>query len=285
MLEKRTLGKTGERLSILGFGGILVDALPQAEADRMVAEAIERGVNYFDVAPSYGEAEVILGKALVGRRNDIFLACKTTQRTKSGARQELENSLRRLQTDHFDLYQLHAMTTAEDFRTVTSPGGALEAFVQAREEGLIRYIGFSAHGADVALQLLDAFPFDSVLFPLNWVNAFNGNFGPQILQRATELGIGRLALKALARTTWGGRPQRYKKTWYEPEESEDLAELALRWTLSQPITAAIPPGEPKFFPRALAYAERFRPITPEETKRLQQAAQGLEPIFRHQASA
>lgn len=285
MLEKRTLGKTGERLSILGFGGILVDALPQAEADRMVAEAIERGVNYFDVAPSYGEAEVILGKALVGRRNDIFLACKTTQRTKSGARQELENSLRRLQTDHLDLYQLHAMTTAEDFRTVTGSGGALEAFVQAREEGLIRYIGFSAHGADVALQLLDAFPFDSVLFPLNWVNAFNGNFGPQILQRATELGIGRLALKALARTTWGGRPQRYKKTWYEPEESEDLAELALRWTLSQPITAAIPPGEPKFFPRSLAYAERFRPITPEETKRLQQAAQGLEPIFRHQASA
>ncbi|MCL4514550.1 MAG: aldo/keto reductase [Firmicutes bacterium] len=279
-MEKRVLGKTGEQLSILGFGGILVDALPQAEADRMVAESIERGVNYFDVAPSYGEAEAILGPALVGRREKIFLACKTMERTREGARRELESSLQRLKTDHFDLYQLHAMATRADFEAATGPGGALETLVEARRQGLIRHIGFSAHNADVALKLLDTFPFDSVLFPANWVNFFNGNFGPQILARAAELGIGRLALKAMARTTWGGREKRYKKTWYEPEESEELAELALRFTLSQPITAAVPPGEPKFFPRALAYAERFHPITPEETERLRQAAAGLEPIFR-----
>ncbi|MCL4515465.1 MAG: aldo/keto reductase [Firmicutes bacterium] len=266
--------------SIIGFGGILVDALPQAEADRMVVESIERGVNYFDVAPSYGEAEAILGPALVGRREKIFLACKTMERTREGARRELESSLKRLQTDHFDLYQLHAMATREDFEAATGPGGALEAFMEARRQGLIRYIGFSAHNTDVALKLLDTFPFDSVLFPVNWVNFFNGSFGPQILARASELGIGRLAIKAMARTTWGERERRYQKAWYEPEESEELAELALRFTLSQPVTAAIPPGEPKFFPRTLEHAERFRPMTPEETERLRQAAAGLEPIFR-----
>lgn len=286
VLQRRTLGRTGVELSIIGMGGIVVMDLPQPEANRIVAESIDRGVNYFDVAPSYGNAEERLGPALAPYRNQVFLACKTADRSAEGARKELEQSLRRLQTDHFDLYQLHGMTTEEDFERATGPGGALETLVKARQDGLVRFLGFSAHSVPVALKLMDIFPFDSILFPFNWVNFWNGNFGPQVLEQAVKKGIGRLALKAMARAPWPeGAPRRYRKTWYEPVDDPELAALALRFTLSQPITAAIPPGEPSLFRLALDIAEHFTPITPEEEKELKERAAGLTPIFRHSVPA
>lgn len=280
-MDKRPYGKTGEMLSIIGFGGIVTAELPQEEANSIVALAIDRGVNYFDVAPTYMDAEERLGIALKGKRNNIFLACKTGKRTKEEARKELENSLRLLNTDHFDLYQLHSMTTDEDFEVAMGPGGAMETFVKAKDEGLIRYIGFSAHSVEVALKLLDAFQFDSVLFPLNWVNYFNANFGPQVVEKAMAKGVARLALKAMAKTVIPeGQSRKYEKCWYLPVGEPELASLALRFTLSQPITAAIPPGEPKLFKMALDIAEKFTPITEEEIRLLKEKAKGLEPIFR-----
>ena len=280
-MDKRPYGKTGEMLSIIGFGGIVAAELPQEEANDIVAFAIDRGVNYFDVAPTYMDAEERLGIALKGKRNNIFLACKTGKRTKEEARKELENSLRLLNTDHFDLYQLHSMTTDEDFEVAMGPGGAMETFVKAKDEGLIRYIGFSAHSVEVALKLLDAFQFDSVLFPLNWVNYFNANFGPQVVEKAMAKGVARLALKAMAKTVIPeGQSRKYEKCWYLPVDEPELASLALRFTLSQPITAAIPPGEPKLFKMALDIAEKFTPITEEEIRLLKEKAKGLEPIFR-----
>lgn len=280
-MDKRPYGKTGEMLSIIGFGGIVAAELPQEEANSIVALAIDRGVNYFDVAPTYMDAEERLGIALKGKRNNIFLACKTGKRTKEEARKELENSLKLLNTDHFDLYQLHSMTTDEDFEVAMGPGGAMETFVKAKDEGLIRYIGFSAHSVEVALKLLDAFQFDSVLFPLNWVNYFNANFGPQVVEKAMAKGVARLALKAMAKTVIPeGQSRKYEKCWYLPVDEPELASLALRFTLSQPITAAIPPGEPKLFKMALDIAEKFTPITEEEIRLLKEKAKGLEPIFR-----
>ncbi len=280
-MERRPYGNTGEMLSIIGFGGIVVAKMPQEEANSIVSMAIDRGINYFDVAPTYMDAEERLGIALKGKRDSVFLACKTEKRTKEEAQKALENSLRLLQTDHFDLYQLHAMTTDEDFEIAMGPNGAMETFISAKEKGLIRYIGFSAHSAEVALRLLDAFHFDSVLFPINWVNYFNANFGPQVVKKALEKGTARLALKAMAKTLIPeGHPRKYDKCWYLPVEEPDLASLALRFTLSQPITAAIPPGEPKFFKMALDIAENFRPITTEELEYLKEKAKGLEPIFK-----
>ena len=167
-LEKRSLGKTGEKLSILGFGGIVVmDSTPEQASER-VKEAINCGVNYFDVAPSYGNAELMLGQALSPFRKDVFLACKTTERNKEGSRKELEQSLRNLQTDHFDLYQLHAVTSLQDVDTIFSSGGAMETFLEAREEGKIRFLGFSAHSVEAALELMNRFSFDTILFPVNF---------------------------------------------------------------------------------------------------------------------
>jgi aryl-alcohol dehydrogenase-like predicted oxidoreductase len=280
-MEKRRYGRTDEMLSILGFGGIVVTNTEPAEASRLVGEAVDKGVNYFDVAPSYGNAEACLGPALEPYRRDVFLACKTGKRDRAGAEAELHNSLKLLRTDHFDLYQLHGMTTQEDFDKATGPGGALEAFIAAREKGLVRYLGFSAHSAEIALKLMDQFNFDSVLFPINWVNFFEANFGPQVVAKAEEKGIGRLALKAMAHSRLAqGATRTYTKCWYEPIDDPDLALLALKFTLSQPITAAIPPGDQNLFRLALSLADKITPITDEEVRLLQKKAKESTPLFR-----
>lgn len=280
-MERRPLGNTGDELSIIGFGGILVMNVEPAEADRLVAEAVDRGVNYVDVAPSYGNAEERLGPALEPYRDRVFLACKTQKRTRTEAASELRNSLRRMRTDHFDLFQLHAMTTRDDLETATGPGGALEALVEAREQGLIRHIGFSSHNVDVALELMDRFDFASVLFPLNWMEYFNAGFGPQVVEKAVQKGVGRLALKAMARQKWpeGAEHGPWTKCWYEPCADPREAALAVRFTLSQPITAAIPPGHPEFFRMALDAVENFQPLADAEREELHRRAQGLQPFF------
>lgn len=165
-LPKR-LYKDNVHLSIVGFGGIILLGLPQPEANETVSAAVARGLNYFDVAPSYGdgEAEEKLGPALQPYRKNVFLACKAEKRDREGARAQLETSLKRLKTDHFDLYQFHAVGTVDDAKRILAPGGAAETFVKAKKDGLVRYIGLSAHGVDAAKLLMDSMPLDSVLFP------------------------------------------------------------------------------------------------------------------------
>ena len=251
-----------------------------------MGEAVDCGVNYFDVAPSYGNAEQRLGPALEPYRDQVFLACKTTQRSRAGAAAELRQSLRQMRTDRFDLYQLHAMTTQEDFDQATGPGGALEAFVEAREQGLVRHLGFSAHSAETALKLLDHYPFASVLFPVNWVNYFQAGFGPQVVEKARAKGAARLALKAMA---WGKYPEgadkRYAKCWYDPIDEPALAELALRFALSQPITAALPPGEAVLFRQALDMAQRYTPVSEEEIAALRAQSADRLPLFELETAA
>ena len=201
-IARRTLGKTGEQLSIIGFGGIVVMNEEPGAAANIVAEAVDRGINYFDIAPSYGNAQERLGPALAPYRNKCFLACKTDGRMKEDSRAQLEESLRLLKTDHVDLYQFHALTKMTDLDKVLGPGGAMETMEAARKEGKIRYIGFSVHSAETALAAMDRYNFDTILFPLNWVLFTQANFGPQILKRAQEKKMGILALKGMAKTVW-----------------------------------------------------------------------------------
>lgn len=283
-MERRPFGNTGSELSIVGLGGVVLVDMTQPQADSIVGEAIDRGVNYFDVAPSYGkdqETEKRLGPALRSHRDGVFLACKTGCRDREGAATELRRSLEHLQTDHVDLYQLHAITTREEVEKALGKGGAMEAILEAQRDGRIRHIGFSAHSVEAAFLALDEFPFASALFPINFVNFYEGGFGPQIMARAEEKGAARLALKAMARTNWKeGADRPYPHCWYEPLADPRLAELALRFTLSQPITAAIPPGDPRLFRMAMDIVDQFRPITTEETEELRTYARGLQPIFK-----
>jgi aryl-alcohol dehydrogenase-like predicted oxidoreductase len=275
--------KDGVELSIVAFGAIVVCGETQDKADAYVAEAVDRGVNYFDVAPSYfdGEAELKLGIALKPWRKDAFLACKTEKRDAAGAQDELERSLERLHTDHFDLYQFHAITTKEDVDRILGPKGAGETFLKAQKAGKVRYLGFSAHSVEAALALMDAFPCDSALFPLNFVTLTQGNFGQQILDKAKAKGVARLALKSMAYSPWGeNETHSWTKTWYKPAPTPDLREKALRFTLGLDITAAIPPGHYELYREALDIATTFKPLSPAEEAELRAAAKGVEPLFR-----
>jgi predicted aldo/keto reductase-like oxidoreductase len=281
-LERRALGKTGEKLSVIGFGGIVVMNATAAEAAQRVRQAIDAGVNYFDVAPSYGNAEDMLGPALEPHRRGVFLACKTQGRTKDAANAELESSLRKLRTDHFDLYQHHAVTTLADVRTILGPGGALEAFLAAKEAGKVRFVGFSAHSVEAALAMMDGHAFDTILFPVNYATWHAGGFGPQVLAKAQEKGMGILCLKALAKAPLAeGAKRRYAKCWYEPFDTPEEAGQALRFTLSHPVTAAIPPGDETIFSLALKLAADFRPMSPAEADAIKAQGLAAKPLFKH----
>jgi len=279
-MEKRLLGKTSESLSTVGFGGIVVRDEAPSTASRFVAQAVERGINYFDVAPTYGNSEECLGPALAPYRRSVFLACKTEKRTAEEANKALQQSLERLRTDYFDLYQLHAVTTMEEVEQITGPGGALEALVKAQEQGRARYLGFSAHTEEAALALLARFEFDTILFPFNWVCWHQGEFGHQVLAKAQEKGLGILALKTLAKRKWKEEEERtWSKTWYAPVDSFEEASLALRFTLSRPITAAVSPSHIELLWWACDAADQFTPLSEEEEAQVARRSQGLEPIF------
>ncbi len=283
----RRVYKNGVELSIIGFGGIVICGMEQKAVSRRVAEAFDRGVNYFDCAPTYfdGEAETKLGEALRPHRSKVFLAEKTTKRDAKGAREELERTLTRFHTDHVDLYQFHGIASVEDVEKILAPGGAAETFFAARKEGKTRFIGFSVHHAPAALRLMDALELDSVLFPVN-VNCWeNAGFGPQILEKAKSKGMARMALKALAKGKWpaGVKPaeRTSPKCWYQPIDDRETARLALRFTLNQEITAAIPPGDERIFDLALELAASPLPkLSTKELAGLKRAVSALDPIFR-----
>ncbi len=281
-ISKRPLGKTGINLSIIGMGGIVVMDAKPLHAAGIVAEAVDRGINYFDVAPSYGDAEIKLGPALKPFRSKCFLACKTGKRDKAGAKQELDNSLQNLKTDHLDLYQLHGLVDVEnDVKVALSKDGAIQTFLEAKKQGIVRFIGFSAHSPQAALTAMREFDFDTILYPVNFCCHFHANFEKDVLAEAQKRGMGILALKAMARQKWQNDEDRkvYPKCWYEPISGSETAALALRWTLSQVITAALPPGEEELFRMAMAIAAEYKELSPDELSKLEKVSAGLQHIF------
>ena len=288
-VPRRKLGKTGEELSIVGFAGIVLMGNSQSFANNIVAEAVDRGINYFDVAPSYGDAQARLGPALEPYRKNVFLACKEGSGreegdfTKDSAAKTLEESLRQLRTDHVDLYQFHALSKMSELEQIFGPDGAMEAFQAARKAGKLRFIGFSAHSVEVALAAMDRYNFDTILFPINFVLFSQANFGPQVIERAQHKGMGIMALKGMAKTPWPESMRRdhpHDKCWYEPADFPHEAALGYRWTLSQPITAAIPPGDERYFRLGMEIGQKFVPVTDQEERKLMARAAGVNPIFR-----
>jgi predicted aldo/keto reductase-like oxidoreductase len=278
-MQYRPLGSTGFTLSLIGLGGIALDGLEQQAANALVAEAVDRGVTYFDSAPSYGDSESRLGSALAPYRDRVFLACKTERRTADGARRELEESLRRLHTDHFDLYQVHQLDRREDMETIFGPGGAMETFEAAQRAGTIRLIGFSTHYEDMALEMLRRYPFAALLFPFTYASWHHG-YGPQALEAATRRGAARLSMKSFVRNRWPeGVVCREQPWWYQATEDPAEAALALRFALSLDVTACVSAGRPHLFRLALDIAERFEPLTPEEAAHVAAWGKQETPLF------
>lgn len=285
-VPRRALGRTGEKLSVVGFPGLALIHHDQQESTEGLHEAFDRGVNYFDVAPAYGkgDCEIKMGIGLQGlNRDDYFLACKTKMRDKEGAREELERSLQRLKTDHFDLYQLHCLKTPEEVQKALGPGGAMETILKAKEEGKIRHIGFSAHTTKGALAAMNAFRFDTVMFPISFVEYYLLGFGKPILELAAEQGAAVLAMKALCRGAWPKDMERTRKWWYRPVEEQEEVAMAMRFVLShEAVTAGIPPSFLDILDKAIIGSRDPRPITKDELAELERRAQSCVSIFKRE---
>lgn len=276
-LETRELGRTGQESTVLTFGAIALDYLSQEEADELVERVVQRGVNHVDVAPGYRTAEVKLGPKLREHRDDLFLGCKTQERTREGAREELERSLERMGVDHVDLYQFHAVTDEEELDTIAGPDGALEAFHEARDEGLVDHIGVTSHSTPgIILDAIERIEPDTVMFPVNFTALGKGDIDPtypEVLERAREEAIGVIGIKAFAREPWPPeeelpKDERPYRTWYRPYDTQPEIDDCLNFALSQDVTTITNAGDPRLVPMILDAAERFEELSEDEQERL-----------------
>lgn len=279
----RVLGNTGFEVSAVVYGGIVSSAETQTDSDQYVAWSIEKGINYFDVAPSYGDAELKMGNSLRPYRDKVYLACKTTKRKAVEAQEEFEQSLRHLHTDYFDVYQLHSLSTMEDMEIALAPGGVLEYVLRMQEQGKVRKIGFSSHCEEVALALLEAFPFDSVMFPLNWHLHLTENIGERVGLKAKERNMGVLGIKSLVHRAWHNKQERetskYPKSWCKPidENQVDLGQAAMRYALSLGAQVLIPPGNFESFRFEVENIEicTLKPLAPPDIALLKTELEGV----------
>ncbi len=287
-MPQRVLGRTGFKVSIIGFPGLALTHYDQETGTRDVHAAFERGLNYYDVAPAYGangDCEIKLGVALQGLPRDRYvLSCKTKQRTRAGAMEELERSLKRLKTDHFDLYQLHHLVKPEeDVKKALGPDGAMEGILKAKEQGKLRAIGFSAHTTKAALEAMRGFQFDTVMFPLNYAEYFTRGFGKEVLALAKEQGAACISIKPMNMGAWARGAQRTRQWWYRTAETQEEVDLCFRFSLSLPgVVTGIPPAWLDLAEKAITAGHRYQPITAEETKKLELMAAGQGSIFQRE---
>ena len=264
-MERRRLGRTGQVSTVVAFGSAGIGRVEQDVADRAIQTALDHGVNHVDVAPSYGEAELRLKPWMPRIREGIFLGCKTKQRTRDTAKAELHQSLERLGTDRIDLYQLHAVCKTHELDECTAKGGALEALVEAREEGVVRWLGITGHSHDAPrthLEALRRFNFDTVMFPLNFVLWAIPEYRRDVqtlLETCRQKDVGVHIIKTLAKDPWGDRPKTHT-TWYEPFTDQAIIDRAVAFVLSQPVTTLCSVGDVTVLPKFLAAAERYRQL-------------------------
>ena len=280
-MEKRRLGKTGHMSTVLAFGGAALWNATTAEAEAGIELAIEHGINHIDVAPSYGKAELRLGPWLEKHHKDIFLACKTNKRSKIEAWEDLKQSLERLRVDHFDLYQLHNVDDLETLYTVLGGEGALEAVLEAKQQGLLRYIGITGHRPFTHVEALKRFDFDTVLFPLNRVLAAHSNDyndSTTLLKVVQQKDVGTIAIKAITKRPWEGNLHPYQ-TWYEPFDEQKEIDNSLWYTLSQGVTTCAMAGDLRLWPMLIDAAERFRPMSVQEQAEAIAQVMHYKPLF------
>lgn len=269
-MRYQELGSTGYRVSAISYGGIVSSqhfdkaVIPgdgQGMSDRYVAWALDHGVNYFDVAPGYGDAQLLMGNSLAPHRKEVYLACKTALRDREGAEREMLESLKLLHTDYFDVYQLHGLVTMAELEQAFAPGGAMEVLRDMREKGIARKISFTAHTESVALKALELYDFDTVLFPFNWHMHMAHGMGETLRTVARGKGVGLLCMKSMIECAWGEEERyasKYPKSWCKPidiDEDPKLLLAAMKYALSLGVDTLIPPGNFGHFKFAVEHIE------------------------------
>jgi aryl-alcohol dehydrogenase-like predicted oxidoreductase len=283
-MEKRRFGRTGHMSSVAIFGGFALSEGTQAEADQVMEKVIEAGVNHIDIAPSYGHAEARLGPWMPRIRDQFFLGCKTMERDKVGANKEMHESLKRLKTDSFDLYQIHAITNMNELDQATRSGAALDAMIEARKQGLTKHIGITGHGLEaptVFLEALARFDFDTVLFAVNFVLFAIPEYrikAEELLATCAKRDVGVMAIKAIAKAPWGDR-DKTSIVWYEPFTDEKYIQDGVNFTLSQNVTGFCTAGDPTLLPVVLNSCENHVPMNADEQAAIMAEAGKFENIF------
>lgn len=284
-IAKRPFGKTGHMSSEVIFGGAALWSESRATADRVFDLLLEYGVNHIDTAPRYGDSEMRIGPWMDNHRDDFFLATKTAERDYQGAKDSIQRSLERLHTDHVDLLQLHALFHPDQWDQALSPHGALEAALEAREQGLTRFIGITGHGWTVAAthrRALERFDFDSVLMPWNWFAANHPMYAPDFKRTAAicaDKGIAVQTIKSCARGAWAAGAEKTHTTWYEPlSEAEDIR-TAVEWVLGHPGIFLVSTGDVDVLPKLLAAAADRGPMPDDRIMEALAERAGLSSIF------
>ena len=283
-IPRESFGRTGHSSSRVIFGAAALSSVSQDVADRTLEVLLQHGVNHIDVAASYGDAELRVKPWLRNARDSFFLATKTGQRKAADAREELHRSLERLGVDHVDLWQLHNLADPIEWDTALSPGGAIEAAVEARDQGLVRWIGVTGHGSPVAAmhsRSLERFPFDSVLLPLNYLQIQDQAYAAEfetLAKTCAERGVAMQTIKSIALAPWDGRP-RVGATWYEPVRDPDDIEPAVHWVLGREGAFLNTVGDVELLPHVLRSAERFEARPSDETMRALIERRSFKPLF------
>jgi aryl-alcohol dehydrogenase-like predicted oxidoreductase len=284
MIAKQLFGRTGHESTRAVFGGASLAKVTQDEADQTLEVLLRYGINHLDVAAGYGDAELRIAPWLRKYPGRFFLATKTGKRTYDAAKREIHASLERMGVERIDLIQLHSLADPIEWDNALSPGGALEACIEAREQGLVRFIGVTGHGSQIAgthLRSLERFDFDSVLLPYSYIMMQDPHYAAafeRVLAVCNERQVAVLTIKSIARRPWWGR-EHTRATWYEPFEEQSDIDAAVHWVLARPGIFLATVGDIRLLPKVLDAANRFTSAPAEETMREQMARLEMLPLF------
>jgi diketogulonate reductase-like aldo/keto reductase len=285
MIPRQGFGRTGHQSTRVIFGSWALSKARQAEADSTLALLQEYGVNQIDTAPMYGNAEKVIGPWLVKHRDGFFVATKTRCRSRSGALTNLKRSLERLRVDYIDLWQLHGLTNPAGWEKVMGPGGALEAFIEARDKGLVRFLGVTGHGNSVPAmhkRSLERFDFDTVMLPYNYLLMRNPRYAAdfnELVGLCRKRNVAVQTMKSIARWPCEGRSKTYNTYFYEPLETQDAIDKLVHWSLGFPDSFLITVGDMQLLPKLLDAASRFEKRPSDTEMKAIVDDLGIRPIY------
>jgi aryl-alcohol dehydrogenase-like predicted oxidoreductase len=284
MIPQKPFGRTGHRSTRTIFGAAALGTVTQEEADRTLELLLKYGINHIDTAASYGESELRIGPWMREHRKDFFLATKTENRTYQGAKDELKRSLERLQVEQVDLWQMHFLVDPNDLKTALAPGGALEAFIEAKDEGLVRYLGVTGHGLIIPSHLetcLDNYSFDSILLPFNFIQMQNPVYANEfeaLIQRCKAQNVAVQTIKSISRGPKSDGDQDHA-TWYKPLVDDRAITNAVHWVLGHPDVFLNTVGDIHLLKKVLLAADSFESRPPDEMMLADVREFDIKPLF------
>ena len=287
MIPELPFGRTGHSSTRIIFGSYALSQATQTEADEVLELLLKYGINHIDTAPMYGNAEKCVGHWMEKHRDKFFLATKSKSRSSEGAWKNLQHSLGRLKVDYIDLWQMHGLTNPQSWEKAMGPGGALEAFIEARDKGLVRFLGVTGHGSKVPAihkQSLERFDFDTVLLPYSYWQMQNSSYAThftELIEICRERNVAVQTIKSIARRPWNDRPKTHNTYFYEPLENQNAIDKAVHWAMGLTDSFVITAGDMQLVPKILDAADRYEKQPSDAEMEAIVDAYDIQPIFSY----